>query len=51
MKLIDFIKNENLIKCDFSITRAVLNKENKSINVFLNIKNVLSLSEYVDLQK
>ena len=51
MKLFDFIKNENLINCDFKITRAVLNKEEKTINVFINIDKVISYNKYVDLHK
>ena len=51
MKLYDYIKNENLITCDFKITRAVLNKDNKSINVFLNVDNVLAYNKYIELEK
>ena len=38
MKLKDFIINENLIDSKFDIERAVLNKSNSTVNIFIKIE-------------
>ena len=50
MKLKDFIINENLIDSKFDIERAVLNKSNSTVNIFIKIENVLSYEGYVSLE-
>ena len=51
MKLKDFIINENLISSKFDIERAVLNKNNKTVNVFIKIEEPLAYSEYMALDR
>ena len=50
MKLKDFIISENLIDSKFDIERAVLNKSNSTVNIFVKIENVLSYEAYTSLE-
>ena len=51
MKLKDYINNENLIDSEFDIDRAVLNKNDKTVNVFFKVEDPLSYAKYVVLER